>query len=108
MRRALFVEILLLVGALVVLSITPGACWANETVFSGGTLDDLRQLSPNLTFDHLRITGPLRLSVLDSASLTVNRLTITSSGSVGYTYSECTYMTAPNFSVEANGRVVIE
>ena len=86
----------------------PVTSWAQETVFPGGTLDELLLLSPTLTFDHLRITGPLTLPTAATVSLTVNRLTVTSAGSVGYTYETCEWSRAPGFSVNAAGQVVIE
>jgi hypothetical protein len=86
-----------------------GTSFAAETVFDGGTLADLKALNPTLTFDILKITGHLALSAgsSGSATLTVNQLTITSSGSVGYTYGECEYLPAPDFTVQATGKVAI-
>ena len=107
MRRKFFLKSSLGFVIFLTLLITTGACWAGEKVFPGGTLDDLRQLSPTLSFDHLRITGTLSLPAGGAASLNVNKLTITESGGVGYTYSDCTYMPAPDFTVRATGDVVI-
>jgi len=108
MRRFLIMSPLVIAVFLAFL-IAPGASCAGETIFPGGTLDDLKQLSLNLTFDHLRITGRLKLPTASSTTLTVNHLTITSLGSVGYTYDTCEWRPAPDFSVTATGgRVVID
>ena len=107
MRRRFLVISTLGVGVFLALLITAGASMAGDTVFSGGTLDDLRQLSPTLSFDHLRITGILSLPAGGSATLNVNKLTITESGGVSYTYSDCTYLPAPDFTVQATGDVVV-
>jgi len=94
------------VGALLVfILIAPAA--AGETMFPGGSLADLQALSPTLTFDALTISGTLSLPAGGSATLKVNQLTITASGGVGYTYSSCTYLPAPDFTVQATGKVVV-
>ena len=106
-RRILLIASNLGIGLLLALLTATGVSWAGETIFPGGTLDDLRQLSSTLTFDHLRITGTLSLPVGGSATLKVNKLTITESGGVSYTYSPCTYLPAPDFTVQATGGVVV-
>ena len=106
MKRLSLLISVLSVFALLLLAV-PEKPFAAETVFPGGTLAALRNLSSTLTFDILTITGPLSLPAGGSATLTVNQLTILSSGSVGYTYSTCDYLPAPDFTVHATGQVVI-
>jgi hypothetical protein len=84
-----------------------GPVSAATTIFPGGSLADLQALSPALTFDVLTISGTLSLPAGGSATLRVNQLTITATGGVGYTYSTCTYLPAPDFTVQATGRVVV-
>jgi hypothetical protein len=78
------------------------------TNFAGGTLDELKALSPNLTFDHLEISGKLVLPHYSNETISVNSLTITSSGSIGYEYSTCEYVDAPSITIDASGEVIIE
>lgn len=78
------------------------------TTFSGGTLSELQALNPSLTFDHLEITGGLKLPNFSSTVLTVNRLTITPTGSIGYSYGTCDYFTAPDLTINASGDVTID
>lgn len=108
MKKLFSITLPLATAVLLASLMGPVASRAQETVFPGGTLNDLQLLSPTLTFDHLRITGPLTLPTATSVSLTVNRLTITSAGSVGYTYETCEWSRAPDFSVSATGLVVID
>jgi len=78
------------------------------TNFAGGTLDELKALSPNLTFDDLEISGKLVLPHYSSETISVNSLTITSTGSIGYTYSTCEYVDAPSITIDASEEVIIE
>lgn len=78
-----------------------------EIIFPGGTLADLEDLSPTLTFEDLTITGKLYLPPGGAATLHVDSLTITDTGGVGYSYSECTYRPAPDFTVTASGNVTV-
>jgi len=81
---------------------------SGTTVFAGGSLDDLKALSSNLTFDDLQITGTLSLPVYSSATITANKLTITSSGRIGYSYTTCQYVDAPGVTFNSSGDVVID
>jgi hypothetical protein len=78
------------------------------TTFSGGSLADLKSLSPDLTFDQLEITGNLDLPHNSSTTITANKLTITPSGSIGYSYDNCTYVAAPHLTLSVSGDVVID
>jgi hypothetical protein len=80
---------------------------SGTTTFAGGSLDDLKVLSPTLTFGDLIITGYLSLPINTSTTLTVNSLALTTTGSIGYTYSTCTYSSAPDLEVNAAGDVSI-
>lgn len=80
-----------------------------ETVtFAGGKLDDLKALSPTLTFRHLVISGSLELPVSSNTTLTAEKLTITPTGKIGYTYTTCQYVDAPALALNASGAVLIE
>lgn len=81
---------------------------STTTTFPGGTLDDLMALSADLTFDHLEISGKLVLPTPSSETITVNSLTIKDTGSIGYTYSTCEYVSAPDITIQATGDVDIE
>jgi hypothetical protein len=78
------------------------------TTFSGGTLADLQALSPTLTFDELEITGGLDLPLKSSTTITANKLTITSTGSIFSSYNICTYAASPNLTLSVSGDVVID
>lgn len=80
---------------------------ATTTTFPGGSLDDLKALSSSLTFDILEISGKLDLPHYTSETITVNTLNVTSSGSIGYSYSTCTYVDAPSITINAAGDVNI-
>lgn len=105
MRRCYFLKVPLVVAFMFFGLLETS--FAAETVFPGGTLAALKNVSSTLTFDILNITGPLTLPAGESVTLTVNQLTISSSGSVGYTYGTCDYLPAPDFTVQATGKVVI-
>jgi hypothetical protein len=78
------------------------------TTFSGGTLDALKALSPTLTFDDLQITGTLTLPLYTNAVITANKVTVTSTGRIGYSYTTCQYVDAPSITINASGDVVFE
>lgn len=84
-----------------------GLAGAAETVFPGGTLASLKAQSSTLVFDILTLTGNLDLAAGDSVTLKVNHLNITATGGVSYSYSDCTYRPAADFTVEATGRVIV-
>jgi hypothetical protein len=63
-----------------------GPASAATTVFPGGSLADLKALSPTLTFDVQTISGTLSLPSGSSASLRVNQLTIARSQPTGSSY----------------------
>lgn len=81
---------------------------ATTVTFSGGSLDELKALSSSLTFDHLEITGALKLPFYSSDTITVNTLTISSTGSIGYSYSTCEYKDAPSITIIADDDVKID
>ena len=84
-----------------------GAGSSGVTTFPGGSLDDLRALNSDLKFDNLVITGSLSLPTRASVTIQANNLTVSSEGSIGYSYSTCTYDSAPNLEIQASGEVVI-
>jgi hypothetical protein len=85
---------------------------AQTTVFPGGSLADLQALSASgqvLLFDALEIGGPLTLSPADGeVVLYLNDLTVTASGSIGYSQSACSYDPPPDVRIEAAGAVVLD
>ncbi len=97
-------------GALLALAMGTGAPISVAQEFAGGDLDDLRALSPSLVFDDLTITGPLRLpvGVTGNATLSVNNLTVTPSGSIGKSFSACDYLPSPSLTVNASGSVALQ
>ena len=105
-RSATGIRLPLMVCAL----LAEGVCLpavAGTTEFTGGLLSALAAQSPSLTFDYLLISGPLQLPAASSTTLSVNQLTISPSGSVGYSYTDCQYDPAPSLTVQAAGQVTI-
>jgi hypothetical protein len=80
----------------------------SSVTFPGGTLEELKQFSSTLSFNHLEISGKLELPHYSNETITVDSLTITSTGSIGYTYSTCEYVDAPSINIVASGAVSIE
>jgi hypothetical protein len=91
------------------------------TTFSGGTLADLKALSPSLTFDELKITGGVVLPDSSQSSIlttiTANKLTITSTGGFRYNWfggsyanasNDCKWVPAPSLTLNVSGDVVID
>jgi len=78
-----------------------------STTFAGGTLSQLRAISPNLTFGDLTIAGNLTIpSNETSVVLTVDNLAVNAPISV--TYPTCyPYYNAPNLTVNATGTVTL-
>lgn len=75
------------------------------TRFSGGSLDDLKILSPALEFDILLVDGPLKMALWDHAQLSVHHLWLDRSGSIGYVHSDCEHGDAPSLTIHASGDV---
>jgi hypothetical protein len=91
------------------------------TTFAGGTVADLKALSPNLVFDELEITGGVVLpdasqySVL--TTITANKLTITPTGGFRYNWhggsyanapDDCKWVPAPSLTLIVSGDVMID
>jgi len=77
-------------------------------VFAGGTLSDLKALSPSLEFGDLTITGKLKLNPTDyTVKLKVKNLTITASGKIANEATACTYKTSASIDVTATEKVAI-
>ncbi len=79
-----------------------------QTIFSGGSLDDLKALSPTLTFNQLVIDGELKLDEFDNTTINATDVTITDKGSVSFSQGLCDYFDAPNFFINATGNVIID
>ena len=81
--------------------------------FSGGSLDDLRAVSPSLTFGHLVIDGDLNIPSSESnVVLNVESLTINDNASnsgISVAHPTCRpYFDAPNVTINASNDVIID
>lgn len=91
---------------------TPGGDNQSFT-FTGGSLDDLRAVSPSLTFGHLVIDGDLNIPSSESnVVLNVESLTINDNASnagISVAYPTCRpYLDAPNVTINASNDVIID
>ena len=78
------------------------------TVFWGGSLDELKKLSTDLTFDELEIRGSLSLIENTPLSIKANRINITETGNIRYSPERCsTVNSAPDISLISTGDVII-
>lgn len=96
--------------AILILTIVLGSIipsFSQTTTFPGGSIDQLRALSPTLSFDHLIITGTLSLETYSSAIINVNDFTLTQSGSINSPNSSCDYGPEADIKINATGRVEI-
>ena len=78
-----------------------------STTFPGGTIGELRALSPTLTFGDLTISGPLTIpSSETSVVLTVANLMV--DGYISVTHPTCrTFFDSPDLTINATGSVTI-
>jgi len=78
-----------------------------DIVFPGGTIDDLRALSPTLEFGDLTIAGELYLNPGEDVALVVESLTVDARIWPGHDFYDCIYLPGPSLSITATGAVLI-
>jgi hypothetical protein len=86
-----------------------GQCTIDPVVFTGGTLDQLRQIRPTLEFGDLTVNGVLVIPA-DEMSVTITGRNLTFTQYIDTRYPTCSEVirSGPNLTLDATGQVRLE
>lgn len=91
----------------ITLIVAPALATGDTVIFQGGSLDDLRELSPGLNFDRLIIRADLTLETSPDVTISANDLVLEPQARIRYRQGDCSYQAPPEVTLLVSSQAEI-